>query len=187
MSIHSFFKCWLIHSLSSCCLAKWAYFHHCRSEPIKTCVYCSVVWTGSECWLNLIPLQTKVWVGFWLTLQPLQQSPLLHMASWVSVHFLQQAPPLRAHSCSHSGESKWTCVFQTTSHPPVLIQRHNAEVKLDFTHNLGSTVTLLPWLHKAIPTIWRIQQLRDTEGNRYEHELWDSKVWHHTENLLIWM
>lgn len=40
------------------------------------------------------------------TLQLLQQSPLLHIASWVSVHFLQQAPPLRAHSCSHRHENK---------------------------------------------------------------------------------
>lgn len=36
------------------------------------------------------------------TLQPLQQSPSLHMASWVSVHFLQQFPPLFAHSCRDS-------------------------------------------------------------------------------------
>lgn len=33
-----------------------------------------------------------------LTLQSLQQSPLLHMALWVRVHFLQQLAPLRAHS-----------------------------------------------------------------------------------------
>lgn len=40
------------------------------------------------------------------TLQPLQQSPLLHIASCVSVHFLQQAPPLRAHSCRHRRENE---------------------------------------------------------------------------------
>lgn len=33
------------------------------------------------------------------TLHPLQHSPSLHMASCVSVHFLQQFPPLLAHSC----------------------------------------------------------------------------------------
>lgn len=51
-----------------------------------------------------------------LTLQPLQQSPLLHMASWVSVHFLQQAPPLRAHSCSHRHENKPSALFRQTPH-----------------------------------------------------------------------
>lgn len=34
----------------------------------------------------------------WFTLQSLQQSPLLHMALWVRVHFLQQLAPFLAHS-----------------------------------------------------------------------------------------
>lgn len=33
-----------------------------------------------------------------LTLQSLQQSPLLHMALWVRVHFLQQLTPLSVQS-----------------------------------------------------------------------------------------
>lgn len=37
------------------------------------------------------------------------------------------------------------------------------------THHLGSTVTLFPWLHKAIPTLWRVQQLREAETDTYEH------------------
>lgn len=44
-----------------------------------------------------------------LTLQSLQQSPLLHMALWVRVHFLQQLAPLLAHSC-RSERIYWTCV-----------------------------------------------------------------------------
>lgn len=44
-------------------------------------------------------IQFKCWDALkQLTLQSLQQSPLLHMALWVRVHFLQQLAPLRAHS-----------------------------------------------------------------------------------------
>ena len=46
---------------------------------------------------------------------------------------------------------------------PELIQSLDTQTRLDDdqpdTYHLGSTVTLLPWLHKAIPTLWRIQQL----------------------------
>lgn len=44
-----------------------------------------------------------------LTLQSLQQSPLLHIALCVRVHFLQQLAPLLAHSC-RSERVYWTCV-----------------------------------------------------------------------------
>lgn len=47
--------------------------------------------------------QGTIWFKCWdvckqLTLQSLQHSPLLHMALWVRVHFLQQFAPFRAHS-----------------------------------------------------------------------------------------
>lgn len=35
------------------------------------------------------------------------------------------------------------------------------------THHLGSTITLFSWFHKAISTLWRVQQLRETEMDIY--------------------
>lgn len=37
------------------------------------------------------------------------------------------------------------------------------------THHLGSTITLFSWLHKTIPTLWRVQQLREPESDIYEN------------------
>lgn len=31
------------------------------------------------------------------------------------------------------------------------------------TYQLGSTITLFPWLHKAIPTLRRVQQLEEAD------------------------
>lgn len=37
------------------------------------------------------------------------------------------------------------------------------------THHLGSTITLFPRLHEAIPTLWRVQQLMETHRDIYQH------------------
>lgn len=56
-----------------------------------------------------------------------------------------------------------------------------------YTHHLGSTITLFPWLHKAIPTLGRVQQLSETERDiqymsTYEADGQDIKrVRHKTE------
>lgn len=73
-------------------------------------------------------IQFKCWnVLKQLTLQSLQQSPLLHMALWVRVHFLQQLAPLRAHSYGFIVHVKIMCVRVTfwshiTGYNPTQIQ-----------------------------------------------------------------
>lgn len=132
---------------------------------------------GHATWLVLPGAQTQLirngtgphWIHIWAlappeppgcshprTLQPLQQSPSLHMASWVRVHFLQQFPPLLAHSCRAG--------IAAISPRAVPAAPGAGGAAPDPAHRQRAAVALLACLHKAIATLRRVQELPGSRG-----------------------
>lgn len=94
------------------------------------------------------------------TLQPLQQSPSLHMASWVSVHFLQQLPPLLAHSCRDSGRcDPASRLARPRDGPGTAPARPPGPA-----HRQRAAVALLARLHEAVAALRRVQELPGPRG-----------------------
>lgn len=86
-----------------------------------------------------------------LTLQSLQQRPLLHMALWVRVHFLQQFAPSRAHSYE-TPEATLACI----DHDKSAGSRGGGAG----SYHERAAVALLAQLHVSVAALGWVQQLQ---------------------------